>query len=165
MKLASVHTYIIMAPHKGTRSTPTSSNVSFRAKGPEGENVERIICTPRYISIPELKKPAVVTDRLRRDYGDLKTFDRISMKCGVRKILTSDEVVNAVNAYWSDGYNPNASTSTSYANNEDDSLVSIEKGKKIATKRKYESNTVHENCYDNDCLFYIFSYYILSFVV
>ena len=48
MKLASVHTYIIMAPHKGTRYTPVGSNVSFRAKGAEGENVERIICTPRY---------------------------------------------------------------------------------------------------------------------
>ena len=37
-----------MAPHKGTRYTPVGSNVSFRAKGAEGENVERIICTPRY---------------------------------------------------------------------------------------------------------------------
>ena len=119
-----------MAPHKGTRSTPVSSNVSFHAKGVEGDNVERVICTSRYISIPEVRKPAVVIDRLRRDYGDLKTFDRISMKCGVRKILTSDEVVNAVNAYWSDECTPNTST-TSYANNEDDSLVSIEKVRNI----------------------------------
>ena len=57
------------------------------------------------------------------------------MKCGVRKILTSDEVVNAVNAYWSDECTPNTST-TSYVNNEDDSLVSIEKVRKIWHKFK-----------------------------
>ena len=119
-----------MAPHKGTRSTPVSSNVSFRPKGVEGDNVERVICTPRYITIPELRKPAVVTDRLHRDYGDLKTFDRTSMKCGVRKILTTDEVISAVNVYWSDGCIPNTSIN-SYANNEDDSLVSIKEVRKI----------------------------------
>ena len=77
-----------MAPHKGTRSAVVGSSVSFHSRGVEGENVEKIICTPRYISVQELWKPAVVTGRLCRDYEYLKSFDRISMKCGVRKILS-----------------------------------------------------------------------------
>ena len=78
-----------MAPHKGTRSTVLGKSVSFHARSVEGGNVEQIIYTPRYISVQELRKPAVVTDRLRRDYEDLKSFDWILMKCGVRKILTT----------------------------------------------------------------------------
>ena len=114
-----------MAPHKNTRVTDVSSsnsNVSFLQGGTEGDNVEHIICTPKYITVQELRKPAVVTDRLHRDYEDLKCYGRISMKGGVRKILTMDEVIQALNAYWGDGTSPNA---TAAINNDDDSLVSI----------------------------------------
>ena len=113
-----------MAPHKSTRSTPVASSniVSFSSKGKEGQNVENIICTPKYITVQELRKPAVVTDRLRRDYFDLQSFDRISMKCGVRKIMGHAYVIQAVNTYWSDECSDfNASSSN---NNDDDTLVS-----------------------------------------
>ena len=116
-----------MAPYKTTRLTNVASsgnrNVSFSAKKNEGQNVERIICTPKYVTVHELKKPAVVTDRLRRDYDDLRCYDRLSMKNGVRKILQIDDVVQAVNAYWSDGTSPNASNT--FNNDDDSSLVSI----------------------------------------
>ena len=114
-----------MAPHKGTRlASSNTKSVSFHARGAEGENVERIICTPRYITLQELRKPAVVTDRLRRDYADLAVFDRTSMKCGVRKILTTTQVVNAVNAYWGEEQSPK-NAATGFTANEDDSLVSM----------------------------------------
>ena len=119
-----------MAPHKNTRVTDVSSsnsNVSFLQGGTEGDNVEHIICTLKYITVQELRKPAVVTDRLHRDYEDLKCYGRISMKGGVRKILTMDEVIQALNAYWGDGTSPNA---TAAINNDDDSLVSIVRMKK-----------------------------------
>ena len=116
-----------MAPYKTTRITNVASsgnrNVSFSAKKNEGQNVERIICTPKYVTVQELKKPAVVTDRLRRDYDDLRCYDRLSMKNGVRKILQIDDVVQAVNAYWSDGTSPNATNA--FNNDDDSSLVSI----------------------------------------
>ena len=113
-----------MAPHKITRSSTISSNtnVSFSTETYEGESVEKIICTPKYITVQELKKPAVVTDRLRRDYQDLKTFDRISMKSGVRKILGTIDVIKAVNDYWGNGKSPDSSSLLN--NNDDDSLVS-----------------------------------------
>ena len=112
-----------MAPHKSTRSTLVNNNniVSFSSKKIEGQNVETIICTPKYITVEELKKPAVVTDRLRRDYLDLKCYDRISMKAGVRKILGLSEVIQAVNAYCSAEFNDLNAASN---NNDDDSLVS-----------------------------------------
>ena len=70
----------------------------------------------------ELKKPAVVTDRLRRDYEDLKIYDRLSMKGGVRTILRMDEVAQTVNAYWNtDSNNSNNSADS----NDEDSLVSV----------------------------------------
>ena len=112
-----------MAPHKSTRSTLVNNNniVSFSTKNIEGKNVAIIICTPKYITVEELKKPAVVTDRLRRDYHDLKSFDRISMKCQVRKILSSSETIQAVNAYWNDEF---SQLNVTPSNNDDDSLVS-----------------------------------------
>ena len=115
---------LTMAPHKNKRSSTVSSNtnVSFSTKTYEGESVEKIICTPKYITVQELKKPAVVTDRLRRDYQDLKSFDRISMKSGVRKILGTVDVVKAVNDYWCDGNYPDSSSLLN--SNDDDSLVS-----------------------------------------
>ena len=116
-----------MAPYKTTRVTSVASsgnrNVSFSATKNEGENVKRIICTPKYITVQELKKPAVVTDRLRRDYDDLRCYDRLSMKNGVRKILQIDDVIEAVNAYWSDGTSPHATNA--FNNDDDSSLVSI----------------------------------------
>ena len=55
-------------------------------------------------------------------YFDLQSFDRISMKCGVRKIMGHADVIQAVNAYWSDECSDfNASSSN---NNDDDTLVS-----------------------------------------
>ena len=113
-----------MAPHKSTRSTSfgSSNNVSFSSRGKEAENVESIVCTPKYITLCELRKPAVVTDRLRRDYQDLKSFDRVSMKAGVRKILNTSEVIKAVNSYWNGGLD-NMSNAVQ-SNNDDDSLVS-----------------------------------------
>ena len=117
-----------MAPYKTTRSNnvPNSnSKVSFLSKGTEGENVEKIICTPKYISVAELKKPAVVTDRLRRDYADLKSFDRISMKCGVRKILNLRQVVDSVNNYQQDeDAVAQIPGSTAFSHDNGDSLVS-----------------------------------------
>ena len=115
---------IIMAPHKNRKSSTVSSNnnVSFSTKTYEGESIEKIICTPKYITVQELTKPAVVTDRLRRDYQDLKSFDRISMKSGVRKILKSVDVIKAVNDYWGDGNSPDSSSLLN--DNDDDSLVS-----------------------------------------
>ena len=90
-----------MAPHKSTRSVSVSSNanVSFSTKSYEGGNVEKIICTPKYITVQELKKSDVVTDRLRRDYHDLKVFGCVLMKAGVRKILSTMDVIQAVNEY------------------------------------------------------------------
>ena len=112
-----------MAPHKSTRFTAVSSsqNVSFLSKGKEGENVEQIICTPKYITVQELRKTTVVTDRLHRDYQDLKSFDRVLVKCGVRKILTTIDVIQAVNNYWSGGISDGGTLSI---NNDNDSLVS-----------------------------------------
>ena len=114
-----------MAPHKTLPKINTSasnSNVSFSARGPEGVNVEHIICTPKYVTMDELKKPAVVTDRLRRDYEDLKIYDRLSMKGGVRTILRMDDVAQTVHAYWNtDSNNSNNSADS----NDEDSLVSV----------------------------------------
>ena len=116
-----------MAPFKTTRATnaanSSNSNVSFSPRGTEGENVERIMCTPKYFTVQELRKPVVVTDRLRRDYDDLRCYDRLSMKNGVRKILQIDDVIEAVNAYWSDGTSPHATNA--FNNDDDSSLVSI----------------------------------------
>ena len=119
-----------MAPRKNTTknttaTSSTSSHVSFLARGTEGENVERIICTPKYITLDELRKPATVTDRLRRDYQDLKVYDRKSMKGGIQRILKFPDVIKAVNEYWnSPSINSNKSADS---NDEDDSLVSVEK--------------------------------------
>ena len=63
----------------------------------------------------------MVTDRLRRDCQDLKVFDRVLMKAGVRKILSTIDVIKAVNEYWG---GTNAATSSSFLHNDDDSLVS-----------------------------------------
>ena len=55
-------------------------------------------------------------------YFDLQSFDRISMKCGVRKIMGHADVIQAVNVYWSDECSDfNASSSN---NDDDDTLVS-----------------------------------------
>ena len=62
----------------------------------------------------------MITDRLRRDYQDLKVFDRVSMKADVRKILSTMDVIKAVNEYWGGA---NAATSSSFLHNDDDSLV------------------------------------------
>ena len=143
MNIHNIHNHfpftpqIIMAPHKNRKSSTVSSNnnVSFSTKTYEGESIEKIICTPKYITVQELTKPAVVTDRLRRDYQDLKSFDRISMKSGVRKILGTVDVVKAVNDYWGDGNSPDSSSLLN--SNDDDSLVSKGTFLKNSTWKKY----------------------------
>ena len=123
-----------MAPYKTTRSTIVdlgNINLGLLSKGKEGDNMEKINCMPRYIKVHKLKKPGVVTDRLHRDYEDLRSFDWILMKCGVRKILTLANVVQAVNAYWNGISSSNEGASVK---NDDDSLVSY---KKYERKMKY----------------------------
>ena len=110
----------------------------------EGKRVEKIICTPKYIKVHELKKPAVVTDRLRRDFDDLKGFDWVSMKCGVRRLLNAAEVIQAVSAYCNVG---SSSNETATFNNDDGSLVSYDYDgniKFIVDKRK----KIRENKYN-----------------
>ena len=66
---------------------------AFSSKGPEGELVRNVLTNkPKYISLGELKRPAIVTDKLMRDYLDFKGYDRESMKGGVRSILQTKEV-------------------------------------------------------------------------
>ena len=105
-----------MAPYKTLR-TSSDQGRTFSTKGTEGENVKKIITTPKYITIPELRKPAQVTDRLRRDYDDLVQFERSSMKNGVRKILNSSNVIKAIYDYW-------GKPVTSPSSDSDDDLVS-----------------------------------------
>ena len=105
-----------MATFKSTGSTEDTGK-TFASKGPEGENVQKILLTPKYITLPELKKPAAVTDRLRRDYVDLMDYNRNSMKNGVRKILNSSSVIKAIYDYW-------GKTVTSPSSDSDDDLVS-----------------------------------------
>ena len=118
-----------MAPSKNTRTNVSQKrqNLSFCTKGREGENVEKIVCTPKYITVQELKKPAVVTNRLRRDYDDLKLYDRVSMKAGVRKILTTAHVIQAVNTYWMG----NEDGITVLGNSDESSLISTSKIRRL----------------------------------
>ena len=74
---------------------------AFKAKGKEGTTVKNIVMgKPKYITIGELRKPANVTDKLRRDYMDFKSYDRDSMRTNVRNILNQKEVRHAVAKFW-----------------------------------------------------------------
>ena len=117
-----------------------NNSLSFSSKGREGESVEKIVCTPRYITVEELRKPAVVTDRLRRDYDDLRQFDRVSMKAGIRKILTTSEVVKAVNAYWSGAVDD--STIGGCKNDEEVMVSNIQFEEEIMILMKYDENGI-----------------------
>ena len=79
----------------------------FKVKSPGGDSVKNILMgRPKYISLDELCKPAQVTDRLRRDFSDLKQYDRNSMKNAVRKMLQTNEIKGAVIQFWDgDGTN------------------------------------------------------------
>ena len=88
-----------------TRNTkkPRTSEAgrSFSVTGHEGASVTRILKdSAKYITVQELRTPAKVVDKLRRDFNDLGVFNRSSMKLGVRKILQLQEIVAAVNGHW-----------------------------------------------------------------
>ena len=77
---------------------------SFSATAEEGKAVKIFLTdTPQYITVPELRTPAKVVDKLRRDFGNLKEFNRNSMKIGIRKILNQKDVVQSVNQFWGGG--------------------------------------------------------------
>ena len=80
---------------KGEEGNPFSSS------GEEGMAVKKILTeSKQYITVQELRTPAKVVDKLRRDFANLKEFNRNSMKIGVRKILQHQEVVQKVNQFW-----------------------------------------------------------------
>jgi hypothetical protein len=86
------------AAHKGKKG---QEGRSFSVSGDEGKAVKKILCQKaKYISVLELRTPAKVVDKLRRDFADLNEFNRNSMKLGIRKILNSQEVVQCVNQFW-----------------------------------------------------------------
>jgi hypothetical protein len=86
---------------------------SFAVLGEEGKAVKKILLdTHRYITVHELRTPAKVVDKLRRDFDDLGEYNRNSMKLGVRKILNSQEVVSAINGQWGGEMEPRESTTT-----------------------------------------------------
>ena len=74
---------------------------TFKVKGQEGATVKNIFMgKPKYVTMAELKRPAMVTDKLRRDYLDFNSFDRDSMRQNVRNILNQKEVKTAVAGFW-----------------------------------------------------------------
>ena len=90
-------------PLTRTNKKPRTSEAgrSFAVTGHEGASVKRILKdSAKYITVHELRTPAKVVDKLRRDFADLGLFNRNSMKLGVRKILQLQEVVTAVNGHW-----------------------------------------------------------------
>ena len=107
----------------GTRNRRLeTAGTSFKVKGPEGQTVKRILLErPRYITTKELRKPAAVTDKIRRDFPDLQSFCRNSMKVGVRKLLVSQEVHVAVQKHW----NPAYTASGAVAEEEDENVVNM----------------------------------------
>ena len=73
----------------------------FSSTGDEAKAVKKILTeSKQYITVQELRTPAKVVDKLRRDFANLKEFNRNSMKIGVRKILQHQEVVQKVNQFW-----------------------------------------------------------------
>ena len=82
----------------GEEGTPFSSS------GEEGKAVKKILTEHKqYITVHELRTPAKVVDKLRRDFANLKEFNRNSMKIGIRKLLQQQEVVQKVNQFWGGG--------------------------------------------------------------
>ena len=76
----------------------------FSSSGEEAMAVKKILTEHKqYITVQELRTPAKVVDKLRRDFANLKEFNRNSMKIGVRKILQHQEVVQKVNQFWGGG--------------------------------------------------------------
>ena len=74
----------------------------------------------------------MVTDRLRRDYENLKQYNRISMKAGVRKILTTTHVIEAVNSYWLG----NEGSITGHGTSDESTLVSSSEERLLQKMRK-----------------------------
>ena len=87
---------------RGSNKTKkTEEGRSFSVQGDEGKAVKFFLAeTKQYITVHELRTPAKVVDKLRRDFLDLSGYNRASMKMGVRKILNLQEVVVSVNAHW-----------------------------------------------------------------
>ena len=76
----------------------------FSSTGDEAKAVKKILTeNKQYITVQELRTPAKVVDKLRRDFANLKEFNRNSMKLAVRKILQHVEVVQKVNQFWGGG--------------------------------------------------------------
>ena len=105
---------------RATKKPKTSeSGRSFSVQGQEGTAVKKILKdSSKYITVHELRTPAKVVDKLRRDFADLTQYNRSSMKLGVRKILNLQEVVVAVNGHWG------ADVEASDPNHDEDNIVS-----------------------------------------
>lgn len=87
-------------PYSTRTSNPRQVN-RFSAKSDHGQAVLELIKTrPKYVTVSELRKPAQVVDKLRRDFPEYLEYDRNSMKTTVRKFLLSLEVETAVKKFW-----------------------------------------------------------------
>ena len=93
----------IMSTRNNNRQSDNAALLSFRTTGNDGKFVrERLVAEPnRFFNDPKcLKKPAEVTDKLRRAFARLCVYNRDSMKGGVARLIKEDEVREAVVAYF-----------------------------------------------------------------
>jgi hypothetical protein len=100
----------------GAEATRTSS--PFKSNSEDARViVDTFLSRPRYVSVQELRSPARVTDRLRKDNPRFLSYDRSSMKNYVRKVLISKDVQNAVQKHWEENED--------HGNESDEGLVSF----------------------------------------
>ena len=86
-------------------SNNDEETLSFRTTTKDGKFVrERLVSEPlRYFTTAKcLRKPAEVTDKLRRAHGRLLAYSRDSMKGGVGRIIKEDEVREFVVKFFRD---------------------------------------------------------------
>ena len=96
--------------------------LSFRTTNNDAKFVrERLVAKPnRYFNTAKcLKKPAEVTDKLRKAHGRLVAYNRDSMKGGIARILKEDNIREAVVRFFENGGGMNDDA------NEDEDAVSV----------------------------------------
>ena len=111
-----------------TRNNRNNSNeeelLSFRTTNPDGKFVrERLVGEPlRYFTTAKcLRKPAEVTDKLRKAHGRLAVYNRDYMKGGVARLLKEDEVREPVVRF----FESQGANGTFDGSDNEDELVSL----------------------------------------
>ena len=102
-----------MSRHNSNNDEET---LSFRTTHKDGKFVrEKLVSEPNryFTTVKCLRKPAEVTDKLRRAHGRLLAYNRDSMKGGVGRLLKEDEVREIVVRFFEN-------TGTGGGGNEDD---------------------------------------------